>query len=191
MEITREDVAARTRVGKLAPQHPGRALDVAQAIKHPWYRCQALSTVAEYLSGREQDRVLVEALAAAQQQDEINRIVTVSSWPLRVLVNAGSGLADTYLEKLVVLADTEPHHLRRSHALQALAFAVSGHPELLGRVVPSLVDALIGGRGPRIDRCIRDTFELVQAAKPELTWAVAMHHKPGRQRDRLLAAIPQ
>lgn len=191
MEITREDVAGRTRVGKLAPLDTGRALKAAHAIKHPWYRCQALSMAAEYMTGPDQRRVLMSALAAAQELGEVNRIVSVSSWPIRELVAADSGSAGKYVVALVALAETEPHNLRRAHALQALALAVSSCPDLLGCVVPALVTALIGGHGTRIDRCIRDTFELVQSVRPDLAWSVAMHHKPGNQQSRLLARIPE
>ncbi|WP_057917451.1 hypothetical protein [Lysobacter antibioticus] len=190
MEITREDVAGRARAGKLAPLDIGRSLETARGIKHPWYRCQALATTAEYMTGRDQERVLSESLAAAHEQDETNRVVTVSSWPIRVLAKIRPELAAKYVEDLVALAETEPHNLRRSHALQSLAYSVSGHPGLLGRVVPALVESLIGGHGPRIDRCIRDTFELVLSARRDLAWTVAMHHKPNNLQSRLLAAIP-
>lgn len=191
MEVTRQDVAGRPLAGKLAPVDIARSLEAARGIKHPWYRCQALATAAEHMTGRDQERVLSESLAAAREQDETNRVVTVACWPIRALATVRPELADKYVEELVVLAETEPHTLRRSHALQSLACSVSVHPELLGRVVPALVRSLIAGHGPRIDRCIRDTFELVLRARPDLAWTVAMHHKPGNQRSRLLAAIPQ
>lgn len=190
MEITREDVAGRARAGKLAPLDIDRSLQTARGIKHPWYRCQALATAAEHMAGRDQERVVLESLAAGHEQDEVNRVVTVSSWPIRVLAKVRPELAAKHVEDLVALAETEPHNLRRSHALQSLAYAVSGHPELLGRVVPALVGALVGGHGPRIDRCIRDTFELVLSVSSDLARTVAMHHKPNNQRSRLLAAIP-
>ncbi|WP_363797732.1 hypothetical protein ABU614_21395 [Lysobacter firmicutimachus] len=191
MEITREDVAGRARAGKLAPQDPARALAAARAIKHPWYRCQALSMVAEHLSGQERERALLSALAAAREQDQVNRIVTVSAWPVRGLADAGSDSVGRQVEELVALAQTEPHHLRRSHALQALAFAVAEHPQLLGRVVPALAAGLLGGHGPRMDRCIRDTFGLILRTRPELAWELAMHHKANRRQSLLLAQIPQ
>lgn len=191
IEITREDVAARRRAGKLAPLDAGGSLKVARGIKHPWYRCQALAMAAEHMTGRDQERVLLESLAAAHEQDEVNRVVTVSSWPIRVLAKVRPELAAKQVEDLVALARTEPHHLRRSHALQFLASAADARPELLERVVPALVESLVGGHGPRIDRCIRDTFELVLSVSPALAWTVAMHHKPNSQRSRLLAAIPE
>lgn len=191
MDVNREDIAGRKRAGELAPLDAARALATARAIRHPWYRCQALSMAAEYLSGPERERTLMSALAAAWEQDEVNRIVTVSAWPIRGLADAGSEAARGQVAKLVRLAQSEPHHLRRSHALRALAAAVGEHPPLLERVVPALVDGLLGGHGPRIDRCIRDSFGLVLRSKPELAWALAMHHKANRRQSLLLAQIPQ
>lgn len=186
MEITREDVAGRARAEKLAPHDVDQALRIAWAIKHPWYRCQALSIVAQHMSGSGQERVLESALAVALEQDEINRIVTVSSWPIRGLVKAGAGSAGKCVRQRVALATNEPHNLRQAHALQALASAVYEDQELLAAVVPALARALLGGRGPRIDRCIRDTLELIQCFSPDLARTVAMHHKPSARRTRLL-----
>lgn len=191
MDITGDDVAGRARAGTLAPLDIVRSLRVARGIKHPWYRCQALASASEHMAGRDQENVLLESLAAAREQDQINRVVTVSSWPIRVLAAVRPEVAAKHVEDLVALANTEPHNLKRSHALQALAYSVSGHPELLERVVPALAESLIGGRGRRIDRCIRDTFQLVLSVRPDLAWSVAMHHKSNSQQSKLLAAIPE
>ncbi|MGO4221986.1 hypothetical protein AB4Y64_09045 [Lysobacter sp. TAF61] len=188
-EITRRDVTERARVRKVAEQDPRRAVEIARGIKHPWYRCQALSIASEHLAGRDQEKTLLAALEAAKEQHEVNRVVTVSSWPIQVLSGTSPDLAARRIEELVSLANSEPHNLRRAHALQALAFAVRDHPNLLGLVVPALVEALLGGGGPRIDRCIEDTFELVRAAKPESLKAIAMHHKANRRRERLLESL--
>src|SRR5688572_1353761 len=88
LPITAEDVRGRARAGDLSLTDPREALKVARAIRHPWYRCQALSSVAEAWGTQGQKReVLEEALAVAAEQSEINRIVTVSAWPLHVMVS--------------------------------------------------------------------------------------------------------
>ena len=188
--ISREDVVGRSRVDATAADDPKLALKIARAIKHPWYRCQALTTVAENVRGKQRQDLLLAALKAAQEQAETNRIVTVSSWPLRVLANSNPEIAEAHLDRLLELAEHEPHNLRRAHALQALAFALSTNTTLLSKVVPVLAEAIIGGGGWRIDRCIRDTFELVRLTNPELLPALAHHHKPNRLQERLLATIP-
>ncbi len=190
-EITREDIADRARVDKIAPVDPKRALVLAQAIKHPWYRCQSITKVAEHLRGKDQERVLQSALKAAREQREINRIVTVSSWPIHVLATTSPGLAVEHIRSLVILAEEEPHNLRRANALQSLAYSVTSHLVLLRMIVPALVEAILGGGGPRIDRCIRETFELIGSANPEFLRVVALHHKANRQQEKLLALIPE
>lgn len=189
MEITREDVAGRAKVHKLAVDDPKGAVALALRIKHPWYRCQALSCAAEQMAGSERQKWLLKALEVAREQSEANRIVTVSSWPIRVLGGSSPSIAAQHVAELVGLAETEPHTLRRAHALQALAFSVADHPGLLELVVPTLVEALLSGHGWRIDRCIRDTFEMVRRARPDLLRGVALHHKPNRQQKRLLESI--
>jgi len=71
--------------------------------------------------------------------------------------------------------------------LQLLAASTAEFPALLAMVVPALVEALLGGRGTRIDRCIHDTFDLVAMTHPELLAVLALHHRVGERRTRLLA----
>ena len=89
--VTTADFRGRAAAFKLAETNPREALKVARAIRHPWYRCQALAGLAQVWGTKAQQMdVLEEALAGAQEQSEINRIVTVSSWPLGVMVRLDS-----------------------------------------------------------------------------------------------------
>lgn len=189
LSITRDGVRARSRVWEMASDDPKAAAETARRIRHPWYRCQALARAAEFSSGPIRYKLLEAAFSAAKEQREPNRIVTVSSWPLRVLADSSSERAAQVARLLVDVAETEPHNLRRAHALQALASAVAGRPALLSLIVPALASAILGGRGPRIDRVIRDTFELVRVSNPELLRPLAHHHKSNRQQERLLATL--
>lgn len=189
MDVSTHDIRGRAEVSRLAATDPQAALRLAGSIVHPWYRCQSLAAVAERLHGKQQRSVLSAALAAAKEQREPNRVVTVASWPVAVLAKVDPQLAAAWVDELVVLAGTEPHNLRRAHALQSLAFVTSPFPEVLERVVPALVEALLGGRGPRIDRVIRDTYDLVRLTHPQWLKPLALHHKANRQQQRLLASI--
>ena len=189
MDVTTHDVRGRADVSRLAATDPQAALERARTIAHPWYRCQSLAAVAERLQGRQQRSVLSAALAAAKEQREPNRVVTVASWPIAVLAKVDPPLAAEWVVELVALAETEPHNLRRAHALQSLAFATSPSPEVLGRIVPALVEALLGGSGPRIDRVIRDTYDLIRSTHPQWLKPLALHHKANRQQQRLLASL--
>jgi hypothetical protein len=190
MEVSASDVQGRAKVSRLAATDPKAALELAGTITHAWYRCQSLTAAAEQLSGKEQLAALSKAFAAAKEQNEPNRVVTVASWPVGALARIDPQLAVEWVSELLAIADTEPHNLRRAHALQALAFTTSPYSGVLGTVIPALAKTLLGGRGPRIDRVIRDTFELVRSTHPHLLHDLVRHHKAGQQQQKLLAAVP-
>jgi hypothetical protein len=190
VSITRDDVRGRARADELSMTDPQKALKVARAIRHPWYRCQALSKVAEHWGTQTQRLgLLEEALAAAQEQQEINRIVTVSAWPLGVMVGIDPDAVREHLQRLVHLANSEEHTLRRADALHWVAFAVRNNPSLLAAVVPSLVQALFGGHGWRIDRLIRATVEIVERSMPEVVDRLIEHHADGSKKRAFVASL--
>jgi len=147
LEITRDDVGGRARVWKMAPNDPKAAAIAAHRIRHPWYRCQALTRAAEFSNGPRRSALLDSAFEAAREQREPNRIVTVSSWPIRVLAGFSPERTAELIGDLVKIAETEPHNLRRAHALQMLAFSISSQPELLRLIVPAMVATVLGGGG--------------------------------------------
>jgi hypothetical protein len=188
--ITRADVRGRARAGDLCRTNPREGLKVARAIQHPWYRCQALSSVAEAWGTKTQKlEVLEEALAVAGEQSEINRIVTVSAWPLRVMVGVAPKAVAPHLCRLVSLAEQEPHTLRRADALSAVAFAVRQEPSLLAQISPALVSALLNGRGWRVDRLIRDAVELLSSSEPDVVEKLIEHHREGQKKRALLKSL--
>jgi hypothetical protein len=169
---------------------PRAALKLARAIRHPWYRCQSLAKVAEHWGTKRQRlELLEEALEAAQQQDEINRKVTVSAWPMKLMVSVAPENAKTHLQQLVDQADGEEHSLRRADALYALAKAVQSSELLLEIVMPSLSRALQTGRGWRIDRLIRFTIDIVKGSMPLVARDIAAHHSDGGKKQALLASL--
>ena len=187
--ITAADVRGRAMVIGTAPHDPDAAAKMAARIAHPWYRCQALTISAEHCTGPKRRRLVEAALAAAFEQEEPNRIVSVAFWPLRVLVADAVDGVEAKVRELLEVAGREPHNLRRAHALQRLICAVESNRDCLELVVPPLVAALVGGHGPRIERVIRDTFEQTRRARPDLAFQAAMHHKAGAKRDAMLGAL--
>lgn len=184
--ITMEDVANRARVKKLVLTEPRKALKIARAIRHPWYRCQSLSMVAEHWGNAAQRKdVLVEALRSAEEQTQINRIVTVASWPLKVMTSIDIDAVPQHLRRLVELANQEPHSLRRADSLFALANAASGNSGLLVLVIPSLVDALLLSYGWKTDRLIAWSLQMVRTAMPEALGPLVARHRPGSKKRRL------
>jgi hypothetical protein len=188
--ITRDDVRGRAHAEELAVTDPREALKVARAIRHPWYRCQALSTVSKHWGTKAQKlSLLQDALAAGMEQEEINRIVTVSAWPLGVMVAIDSDRTREYVERLVLLSDREEHTLRRADALHALAVAVRDNGPLLGAVIPSLAQALLNGHGWRIDRLIRSTVDIVRLSEPGLVKKLVSHHSEGSKKRAFVASL--
>ncbi len=186
LSTTREVLKGRSQVVRNAPQQAITA-DDAHQIADPWCRCRLLALCAERRSSEERLPLIDAALAAARELESPNRIVSVATWPIRVLAGTAPGRCADEIRRLIATAETEPHHLRRADALQLLAAATADFPPLLAMIAPALVEALLGGRGTRIDRCIHDTFDLVAMTHPELLPALARHHRAGERQTRLLA----
>lgn len=146
-------VQARARVDALAETDPEHAARLARAIAHPWYRCQALTAVARVHPSRNAvKRLLVEALEAAHAQDEPNRIVSVASWPLGVLVEFDVAWAVEATKSLVEVIAREPHSLRRLDGLYALLKAGVACEPVRVLLIPPIVEAAAAGHGWRTER---------------------------------------
>jgi hypothetical protein len=154
-EVKPEDVRGRTETDRLLSLDPDRALHVARAIRHPWYRCQALSAVAKAQRSRPFAlRLLSESLSAAYEQSEPNRIVSVASWPLEHLAKLDPTAAMAQVEQLLRVIATEPHGLRRLDGLTRMLVAVAAVPELRERVKPAFAEAAAASQGWRTERTV-------------------------------------
>ena len=188
--ITTDDVRKRAEVSKLASRSIERAIAVARTIKHPWYRCQSLTNAAEAHPERVAAiRLVEEAFEAAEEQSEINRIVTVAAWPLRAAVKLAPELAQRKLSQLIALAATEPHGLRRADALSAVLYAVSESPQLKAQALPLLVDTVTSAYGWRIERLIAGIAVLVQHDHPEYLSRLLGAHSENSRKRKLLEAL--
>jgi len=120
----------RDRVAAIAKTTPLEALQLARNIEDPWFRCQALSIAAVHAPDRRsQQRAIDDAFAAANELDEPNRVVTVSSWPVKALALAGHlSSISPEVERLLQLISTESSPVRRADALRYLFGAVSRAP---------------------------------------------------------------
>ncbi len=151
-------VFQRAQVHDLAAVDPGRAEAVARAIRNGWYRCQALSRVAEYTRDPARRLHLIqEAFAAAAEQAEPNRIVTASSYPLGVLCRMDGRLDDVQREvdRLLAVIGSEPHSLRRGDGLHALAGGLwHGPPAIERSLLEAAATAYLTGHGWRRDRSL-------------------------------------
>jgi hypothetical protein len=190
LDVMPSDVRKRAEVSKLAPHSIERAIDVARSIQHPWYRCQALANVGQAHPDKVTAlRLIEESFRAAEEQDEVNRIVTVASWPLKVCVTLAPEMAQKYLTRLLALAAKEPHGLRRGDALHALLFAVAESPALKAQAIPPLVDTITAKHGWRIELLIADTATLIRFDHPEYLPRLLAAHPENRRKRKLLEAL--
>lgn len=139
--LRRGDVARATR---LASEHP-----------EPWYRCQALAAVAEQQAEpKARARLLDRAFEAADATVEPNRIVTVASWPLAVLDRHGERRrVQREVARLVAIAQSEPHPIRRMDALSMLRGAVHSEPSA-SQLEREVMGAALAGHGWKRDALI-------------------------------------
>src|SRR5712692_6495502 len=110
----------RDLVYRIVAADPEQALEVARGIDHPWFRSQALSAAALRQSDfGVRERVISEAFAAAGELEEPNRIVTVSSWPVKALAFSGNTVRMVLeAERLLSVIGNERSPVRRADALR-------------------------------------------------------------------------
>ena len=148
--------STRTFVASIAAKEPQRAFELARGIDDAWFRCQALSMAALHLAdSKARARAIDEALAAASELTEPNRVVSVSAWPVKVLAIQGRfDCVASEVDWLLAVIATEGSPVRRADALRALFGAVihAKRPVIL-RVVFALESAsfqpLLDGRRNR------------------------------------------
>jgi hypothetical protein len=136
----------RNRVAAMAKINPREALELARSIEDPWFRCQALSFAAVRTPDeRSRQSALDDAFAAANQLGEPNRVVTVSSWPVKALALTGQ-MSTVSLEvaRLLQLISLEPSPVRRADALRYLLGSVSiAPPDVASRVAREFAAACL------------------------------------------------
>lgn len=192
-DIVQEGVDGRRRVHLLvAETRIGEALDVANGIRHPWYRCQALTAVANALHDSEEaGRLLAAAIEAAAAQEEPNRIASVSAWPLSVLVHLDKEAASAHIDRLLALMESESHVVRRADGLLLLMDAIYSDRDLRLRVLVPLRAAILSGRGWKIRRIARDLALVLAEVDPEAAVQLLSsvpETREIRQARRLIAA---
>jgi hypothetical protein len=176
-----DGVKGRSLTHKLIATDPRAALALARKIRHPWYRCQSLAIVAESESyAKKRDDLLEESLAAAYEQSEPNRIVSVAAWPLAHLVRADPEKADGVVRRLLATIALEPHGLRKLDGLTRIFFAVSGAPELREHVLPPLLSAAAASVGWRTERLIAHVAEILAESDPGAASALLASRTPNR-----------
>jgi hypothetical protein len=102
-QITIEGVRLRHQVFKLVLSNISEAYRIESSIRHPWYKCQSLSKVAEYSTKTTTTKILTEAFDSAMNCHDENRRVSVACWPISVAINNGlHSLAANFLDECSV-----------------------------------------------------------------------------------------
>jgi hypothetical protein len=153
--ITPEDVKGRSESAKQLARDRPRALKIARSIRHPWYRCQALTAVAEGESSPHVcESLLAEALSAAYEQSEPNRVVSVAAWPLHHLSIVNPAEAKIVIRRLLGIIATEPHGLRKLDGIARILCAVIGSAEMRIMIMPAFNKAMSASFGWRTERIL-------------------------------------
>ena len=108
----------RDAVAALAPTGTAEALALARQISDPWFRCQALAHVARYASKELVSPIAREALDTALHQKDAYKIVAVSAWPVRAVIERDqTDPVPLWLGALVVRAQDIDHPVSKLEAL--------------------------------------------------------------------------
>jgi len=141
---------------------------MAEAIQDPWYRCQALSYVADHLKDQKQrSRILDQSFRAALETKEPNRVATVSSWPLGVVCRIGDETRLVLeINRLISIIEREPHPTRRGDGLFFLLKAVAAGPNpCVTALANAFLAACASGHGWKRDRNLRDAAGFLHRMK--------------------------
>src|SRR6266542_3303577 len=116
----------RDEASRIASTDASRSLAIAREIKDPWFRCQALATAAVFLPPPSSLQVIDEAFESANELQDLNRAVTVSSWPLKALaLSRDSSRVQSEGTRLLDAISKEPSPVRRAGALRFLLGATA------------------------------------------------------------------
>jgi len=143
---TPEYVRLRSEVKELVKTDFGKALEVARTISQGWYRCQSLAEVALEMKNSKPEflRIVKEALQAAMETEQPNRIVSASSWVIWIMAKR-EDIKDTEIspivERMLEIMREEPHPVKRADALFFLLEAVYSRKKFRTIVLNPLLDA--------------------------------------------------
>lgn len=168
----------RNTVHSIAATDPERALRLARGILEPWFRCQALAFVAERESdAKARERLIREALNAAGELGEPNRVVSVSAWPLQVLNRSGdSARLAKEVERLLSVIGAEPQAVRRADAIYQLLDKLQDAPSsVFGRLMDTFQAACLAmhGKAKKKEWLMRNAVFIAASVDPQRARALA------------------
>ena len=186
----------RNTVAAMAAREPQKALELARRIDDPWFRCQALSMAAVHVQDRRtQKQAIKEAFASANALSDPNRIVTVSSWPLKALVLTGNAApAAAEAERLLKIISAERSPVRRADALRHLLGGVSScRKDVVHRVAKEFAAACLaplqnGKRNTKGESYLEECLPAIAQIDPGFAQTLLSRLTPPRS-ERAIRAI--
>jgi hypothetical protein len=120
----------RDHVAKIAATEPQEALRIARHIEDPWFKCQALALVAYRCNDfSKKNTIINESFQTALQLNDLNRIVSISAWPLKVLNKSGQAeKVKKEANRLLDIISKEQSPVRRADALNLVLGALLNGP---------------------------------------------------------------
>ena len=195
--MSKDSAEMRDLANELLGRDPDQALRMARSIEDPWYRCQSLAAVAfQHQDPSFRLALIVEAFAAGREAGNPTRVVTVSSWPLKVLcLQRSEDLLRQETKRLLEhIADTE-NPVKRGDALEAVFGAVLlGPKDLVLQVFDSFHEACLeplasgkrNKKGNSILSWALGPISIIDPAKAEQVVAgIDSEHARARARDQI------
>jgi hypothetical protein len=150
-----QSVKLRGQVHRLVDKDLVRAYITAKMIRHPWYRCQSLANVAEYVERGRLETILRESFDSAMLCHDENRRVSVSCWPLAVALKRGEReMAASFLAQIKSQIESDKDIISRWCATSVL-HTIKTDTGMLDSFFSTFLYATSQGHGWKVERSIR------------------------------------
>lgn len=150
-----QGVKLRRQVSENVAKDIAQAYELAKSLRHPWYKCQALSEVADHSTSKSIRRILQESFDSAMNCHDQNRRVSVACWPLRVAIkNNLKDLANSFLAQCINQLNQEMDPISKWCAA-SVVYTIKVDTDLLKSFYNTFVNATSKGHGWRVEREIK------------------------------------
>jgi hypothetical protein len=183
----------REAVRLLASTDTAKALALARQIIDPGYRAQALAIVARYASAELVSPIVRESLDSAFEQGDPYRVVAVSAWPVRALVERNeTALLPPLLSDLVKRSRDIDNPVSQLGALSSLwcgAFSFL-HPET-DIILEEFVRACESANSWRAGASMEQIILIVASSDPAHAAELAQRMPDGKYKRRTLKRLSE
>lgn len=150
-----QGVKLRHQVSENVANDITQAYELAKSIRHPWYKCQALSTIADYSTKTSIKSILQESFDSAMKCHDHNRRVSIACRPLRIAIkNDLRDLANSFLEQCINQINHEMDPISKWCAA-SIVHTIKVDSDLLKSFYNTFVSATSKGHGWCVEREIK------------------------------------